>query len=216
MNDRGWFGHSLMRQNLGLHLACAVLVASSATLIGCGVGSDEPAPGPLSRSAVKLPDLDAKPHDLFDGNPQVVAAVFTRTDCPISNRYAPDIGELYERFHSRGVEFYLIYVDPREPADAIRAHLKEFAYPCPALRDPEHTLVAATGATVTPEAVVFDAERRMIYRGRIDDRYAEVGRPRSVATTHELADAIEAALDARPVAEPVVKAVGCNIADLKQ
>ena len=68
---------------------------------------------------------------------------------------------------------------------------------------------------MTPEAVVFDADRKIAYRGRIDDLNADLGNARSAATKHDLADAIEATLAGQPVAEPVTKAVGCYIEDLK-
>jgi peroxiredoxin len=166
--------------------------------------------------AIQLTDLDGQPRTLWaSAGDAATVVIFTRTDCPISNRYAPDIRALYERFHSHSVAFYLVYVDPRQSPDEIRAHLAEYEYPCPALRDPEHRLVAATGATVTPEAVVFDAEHRKTYRGRIDDLNAELGLSRSAANTHDLADAIAATLAGKVVAEPVTEAVGCTIADLK-
>jgi hypothetical protein len=164
---------------------------------------------------VRLFDLEGQPFDLWQaGGDKVTVAVFTRTDCPISNRYAPDISQLYESVHPRGVEFYLIYVDPKETAESIRAHLKEYEYPCPALRDPEHTLAAATGATVTPEAVVFNREQKLVYRGRIDDRNVSLGNAGAVAAKHDLADAIEVTLAGESVAEPETKAVGCYIGDL--
>ena len=77
-----------------------------------------------------------------------------------------------------------------------------------------HTLVKMTGATVTPEAVVFDSRRKIAYRGRIDDLYISFGQARDAATTHELADALEAVLAGKTVAEPATKAVGCYIGDL--
>ncbi|HEY4233807.1 MAG TPA: redoxin family protein, partial [Lacipirellulaceae bacterium] len=169
-----------------------------------------------AQSSLRLVDLDGQPVDLWQtGQDKVTVAIFTRSDCPISNRYAPEIRQFYDSFHSRGVEFYLIYVDPKEPVDAIRAHLKDYEYPCPALRDPEHTLVALTGATVTPEAAVFAADRKITYRGRIDDRNSDFGKAASAAAKHDLADAIEATLAGECVAEPVTKAVGCYIGDLE-
>ena len=79
-------------------------------------------------------------------------------------------------------------------ADAIRRHLREYNYPCPGLRNPRHTLVDYCQATTTPEAVVFNRDQTMAYRGRINNLYEELGQPRAEATTHELADAIEATL----------------------
>jgi peroxiredoxin len=146
---------------------------------------------------------------------KIVVWIYTQTDCPVSNRYAPEVRELYDAFHARGVEFYLIYVDPTESVESIRTHLAEYEYPCPALRDPDHTTVHFTKVTVTPEAVVFDEAGHTVYQGRISDLYAELGNARVSASKHDLRHAIEATLDGRPVAEPVTKAIGCYIRDLK-
>ena len=161
--------------------------------------------------------MDGRPFDLWQGydDSSVTVVVFTRSDCPISNRYAPTVRKLFDAYHPRNVRFYLVYVDPDEGPESIRRHLKEFDYPCPGLHDPAHTLVAATGAKVTPEAVVFDSRREIVYRGRIDDLNASFGQSRDEATTHELADAIDAALAGLPVPDPFTKAVGCAIGDLQ-
>jgi peroxiredoxin len=186
-------------------------------MIGCA--QQEPTrPPAVVRTPVqsKLLDLDGQPFDPWakpSSTPTVV--IFTRTDCPISNRYAPEIRRLYETFHPKGVEFYLIYVDPQQQPDEIRRHLREYEYPFAGLRDPNHTFVVQCGATMTPEAIVFARKHTISYRGRIDDWYTEVGQPRDAATTHDLADAIESTLLGRPVANPRTQAVGCRIADLK-
>jgi hypothetical protein len=194
-------------------ISLSAAIAIAICILGCGGESNLGS----NIDTQTLFDLDGRPHALLsDSHKTITVIVFTRTDCPISNRAAPEIRQLYETFHPQGVNFYLIYVDPRQQPVSIRDHLKEYEYPCPALHDPEHTLVAATGATVTPEAVVFDANHQIVYRGRINDRNTEIGQMRSVATKHDLAEAIEATLAGRPVAEPVTKAVGCRIADLKK
>jgi hypothetical protein len=165
---------------------------------------------------IQLLDLDGRPFDLWSGDPAAITVVlFTRTDCPISNRYAPEIRRLHELYHARGVEFFLIYVDPQEAPAEIRRHLREYDYPCPGLRDPGHTLIAYCSATTTPEAAVLDKDRTIVYVGRVDDQYADLGQLRSEPTTHDLADAIEATVLGRPVANPRTQAVGCPIVDLK-
>jgi hypothetical protein len=167
-----------------------------------------------SQAALQLIDLDDQPFDLWKQSDRVTVAVFSRSDCPISNRFAPEIRRLCESYKARGVDFYLVYVDPEESPQAIRRHLQEYQYPCEGLRDPRHALVAHCKATTTPEAAVFDRNRKLVYVGRINDLYAELGSPRPEATTHELADAIESTLARKPVATPRTKAVGCPIADL--
>jgi len=75
----------------------------------------------------------------------------------------------------------------------IRAYLHEYGYKLPALRDAEHAWVEKSRVKVTPEAAVFNTKRELVYHGRIDNLYQDFGKARRAATTHELADAIEAA-----------------------
>ena len=81
-----------------------------------------------------------------------------------------------------------------------------------ALRDPTHALVKFVGATVTPEAAVY-AGGRVVYRGRIDDRYVDLGVERPAPTRHDLADALTASLAGKPAPHATTQAVGCFIAD---
>jgi Redoxin len=204
------------------HAVCLIVATVVCAMPGCARDESSPRDSQPLRAResalppVRLLDLDGQPVDLLKHQPGPVTVVlFTRTDCPVSNRCAPEIRRLHEAYHPRGVEFVLVYVDPHESPDAIRRHLREYDYPCRALRDPEHTLVAHCNATTTPEAVVFGRDRTMTYRGRVDDRYVDVGRPRAEPTTRDLADAIESTVSGRRVTNPRTKAVGCLIADLK-
>jgi hypothetical protein len=145
---------------------------------------------------------------------KAIVYIFTTADCPISNRYAPEIQRLQKRFGPRGVLFRLVYPGRSDDEAAIREHIAQFSYESgQAVRDPGLTLVRFTGATITPEAAVIVNER-VVYLGRIDDRYVELGVERPAPTTHDLADALTAVLAAKPVARPTAPAVGCFIADL--
>jgi thiol-disulfide isomerase/thioredoxin len=160
-------------------------------------------------------DLAGKPLDPFAvARGRVVVLLFIRTDCPISNRYAPLLETLSERYQGKAA-FWLVYPDRSESASQIRVHLEDFHYSIPALRDTRHALVKRSQATITPEAAVFDASGRLLYHGRIDNRYEDFGRARAAATTHELEDSILAALEGKPPAAPHAKAVGCYISDLE-
>ena len=145
---------------------------------------------------------------------KAIVFLFTTTDCPISNRYAPDVRRLSAAFASQGVVFRLVYPDPAEKPGAIRDHMAAFAYAgvTQAFRDPEHALVKFVGATVTPEAAVFSGGR-VVYRGRIDDRFVDLGLERPAPTRRDLAEAIAAVLAGTPVPQPRTQAVGCFISD---
>ena len=160
-------------------------------------------------------DLEGKPFDPFRAaRGKVVVMIFVRTDCPISNRYAPAIQQLSAQNVDKTV-FFLVYPGKKETADSIRKHDREFGYTLAALRDPQHVLVKQSHVQITPEAAVFDANRRLVYHGRIDNLYEDFGRARKSATTHELADAIEAAIAGKTLSSDATPAVGCYISDLE-
>ena len=160
-------------------------------------------------------DLEGKAFDLFRAaRGKVAVLIFVRTDCPISNRYAPTIQHLSIR-HRKDATFFLVYPDKKETPDAIRKHDREFGYTFAALRDPQHVLVKQSQAQITPEAAVFDASGRLVYHGRIDNLYEDFGHARKSPTTHELADAIEAAIAGNPLNGNATPAVGCYISDLE-
>ena len=122
---------------------------------------------------------------------------------------------MIEKWQARGVVFWLVFVDPDQDADEVRAHVRDYGYPGRIALDRAHKLVELVGATITPEAAVFAPGRRLVYHGRIDDRFADVGVARAQPTTHELEDALAAALEGRPPAVVHVAAIGCLIDDLR-
>ncbi len=160
-------------------------------------------------------DLSGTPTDPLKAAPgKVVVLLFVRTDCPISNRYAPTIQKLSAQYSGKAV-FWLVYPDKAESPEGIRKHEQDFGYKLSALRDVRHVLVREGRAQITPEAAVFDANHRLVYHGRIDNLYEDFGRARTAATTHELDDAIVAAINGKILAVENAPAVGCYISDLE-
>jgi len=138
--------------------------------------------------------------------------VFTTTDCPIANRYAPEIQRIATKFGDRA-KFILVYPVPIDSTESIAAHHKKFGYSLEHLRDAGQQLVKKTGVTVTPEVVVMKGST-VLYRGRIDDRYVAFGVERPKATTHDLEDALTAAIAGKPIANRETRAIGCILSDL--
>jgi hypothetical protein len=195
---------------LARHLAAALFIALLRLL----------APPGADGQSLDVLSLDGRHIDPFRVAPasRATVFVFTRTDCPNSNRLAPTIEQLRREFEPRGVRFWLVFVDPAEPAPAIRAHLTEYGQHATAVRDPRHTLVEFSGATITPEAAVYvigDGAPRLAYRGRIDDRYVDFGRARPQPLKRDLREALEALLSGRAVVPQTTPAVGCIIADVR-
>lgn len=139
--------------------------------------------------------------------------VFTTTDCPISNRYAPEINRLAAKFSGKA-RFVLVYPVPTDANDRIRDHVKKFGYTIPWERDSKQALVKQTGVTVTPEVAILDAAGTMVYRGRIDDRYITFGKDRPQPTVRDLERSLEAVLEGKPVPVAHTQAIGCILSDL--
>lgn len=147
---------------------------------------------------------------LTTGAPATVL-IFTAVDCPISDRYAPEVRRLAARYAAAGVKVWLVYSNAGELPAAARAHATGFDYGLPVVLDPTSALADRAGATVTPEVAVFDRAGTLAYRGRIDDRYLDFGVDRPVPTTHDLADALAAVTTGRPAPVARTRAVGCAI-----
>ena len=138
--------------------------------------------------------------------------IFTTTDCPISNRYAPEIQRLAASYGDQA-EFVLVYPVASDTKDVISDHHRKFGYSLEYVRDDGQKLAKRIGVTVTPEVAVMKGST-LLYRGRIDDRFVSLGVERPKATTHDLEDALSAAIAGKPIATTETRAVGCILADL--
>lgn len=134
-----------------------------------------------------------------DSSARATVALFIDSDCPVSNRYAPEVQRLEHEYAPRGVNFWLVYPDPGISTQTIREHMLSFGYDLPALRDPEHALVRRANAQVTPEAAIFLPDGTLVYHGRIDNRYADLTRRRAEASEHDVAMVLDALLAGKAV-----------------
>ena len=66
--------------------------------------------------------LDLRGHQVAPLNTQATATtlIFVRSDCPISNRYAPEMQRLHDEYDPAGMQFYLVYPDPDETPESIQ------------------------------------------------------------------------------------------------
>ncbi|MBI3874893.1 MAG: redoxin domain-containing protein [Verrucomicrobia bacterium] len=165
---------------------------------------------------IELADANgAKHRPLAAQGQNATVLLFLAHDCPISNAYAPEINRIVTDYSARKVACYLVYVEADLTGETVKKHAEEFGFKATALLDPKHKLVKLAQATVTPEAAVFSPEAKLLYRGRIDDLFADIGKRRQAPTTHELRDALDAVLAGKPVKEPTTKAIGCFIEPAK-
>lgn len=182
-------------------LAVAVAALALTLTSAAAVGAQRPA----------VTDLDGRPVMPLAPGARGTVLIFTAVDCPISDRYAPEVRRLAGRFAAAGVATWIVYANAGEAPAAARAHADAFAYGLPVALDPDGHLAGRAEASVTPESAVFDAAGRLAYHGRIDDRYVDFGVDRPAPTSHDLADAVSAVIAGAPVTRASSPAVGCAI-----
>jgi mono/diheme cytochrome c family protein len=138
------------------------------------------------------------------------AAKAVESECPLAGQYAPRLGQLEERFSKQGVALLGIASNQQDSFTRLAEFAKTHEINFPLLKDTGNVVADQVGAERTPEVFVLDQERRVRYRGRIDDQFV-VGRQRSKATREDLIEAIAEVLAGREVTQPVTDAQGCRI-----
>lgn len=148
---------------------------------------------------------------LANSGQKATVLFFMMHECPVANGYAPEIIRITSEYGAKGVRCFVVYVENDLTPEQARQHARDYGYKFGALLDPQHLLVKAAGATISPEAVVFSPSGDLLYRGRIDDRVADFGKHRVEPTRRDLRLALDAILAGKPVQARLTKAVGCYI-----
>ncbi|MEM0896496.1 MAG: redoxin domain-containing protein [Verrucomicrobiota bacterium] len=166
-------------------------------------------------AVLELQSTDGKRHKFFseDGGEaaKAVVLIFTATDCPVANYFQPTIRRLEETFASQGVRFFQVYPDRDTTVEAAKKHAEDYGIQTPQVLDPKQKIADQAEAMKTPEAVVYTADGKKIYLGRIDDTYASLGKKRPNPKTHDLHEAIGRALSGAATELVETEAVGCFI-----
>jgi peroxiredoxin len=142
---------------------------------------------------------------------RMLAVVFTANGCPTVRAFEPRLVRLQEAFADRGVSLVAInsnnpHLSPTDTLAEMTRRAAEGGYNFPYLKDADGAVAKAFGAVCTPHAFLLDADRRLVYRGRVED----ARQPANVASK-DLEAAIEDVLDGRRVKEPETQPFGCSI-----
>ena len=145
---------------------------------------------------------------------KVVVVIFGSVNCPVANSLVPEIRRIHSHTQAAGGAMYFVHPSKTVSIEKMRAHGKERKLKMPILYDPTHQLVGHLKATTTPEAFVLRREGEnwtIVYRGLIDNLYADVGRRRRNASEFHVREAVTAAISKSPVKMKVRPAIGCLI-----
>jgi thiol-disulfide isomerase/thioredoxin len=168
----------------------------------------------------KLPGVDGKDHALSEfKEAKLLLVLFTCNHCPTAQAYEERILKLHSEYKEKGVALVAIspnddlavrldelgYTDVGDSFDDMKLRAKERGFTFPYLYDGETQSVSkAYGVVATPQAFLFDAERKLQYVGRIDDAEAKM------VTSHDLRNAIDALLAGKAVRVATTRTFGCS------
>jgi len=138
--------------------------------------------------------------------------VFLSTECPISNGYIPTLNQLATDFADQEVRVIGVNSNDGPSLRDLAAHRKEFAISFPVVKDAGAIVAEAVKATNCPHAAVLDAQGKVRYLGRIDDRYSRRGGAAADTQRFDLRIAVEEVLAGKSVSVEQTKVVGCPIA----
>jgi len=160
-----------------------------------------------------LPGVDDETHSLGDfEDKEVLVVIFHCNHCPAAIAWQGRMVQIQADYAEKGVQLVAINPNCSEqyPADSfenMKKRAEEENYNFPYLRDRSQDVARAYGARVTPHVFMFDGERKLRFRGAIDDNM----RNPDAVETHHLRDAIDAVLAGEEVENPSVRAVGCTV-----
>lgn len=162
--------------------------------------------------AFTLPATDGMTVDSNLIRDPVMAVVFTCNHCPYAQAYEDRLIALANDFDEEGAQFVVISSNdssnyPEDSFENMKLKHDEKGYPFPYCFDETQEVAQAYGALCTPHCFVFNQERVLKYKGRIDDNWEN---PNAV-TEHNLHDALRALVEGREPPVHEMNAIGCSI-----
>ena len=168
--------------------------------------------GQKAPSFENLEGVDGKRYSLstFDDK-KIVVLVFMANRCPTARVYTDRLKSIQTDYGPKGVQLVGINSDNQyffslETLPKMMETAEERRLNFPYLKDADQSLAKKYGALVTLHAFVLDDERKLRYRGRIDD-----SRDSSKVTTQDLRNALDEILEGRDVKLPETRPFACAI-----
>jgi peroxiredoxin len=167
----------------------------------------------MSAPDFELPGTDGQTYSLASfEDADVLVVMFICNHCPYVKAVRQRLIDLADEMADEPVELVAISSNdaqryPDDSFERMTEVAQEYNYPFPYLYDETQDVARSYDAKCTPDIFVFDEQRRLRYRGRIDDNWKQ---PDQVSR-RELAEAIGALLDGELPDEEQHPSVGCSI-----
>ena len=161
-----------------------------------------------------LPDTDGTIVSLADfADRKALLVIFMCNHCPFVIHVREELAKLVRKYQAKGVGVVGISANdvanyPDDSPQNMAIEKKKVGYTFPYLYDESQEVAKAYRAACTPDFFVFDRDRRLFYRGQMDDSRPNSGLP---VTGKDLRAALDAALAGMPAPKEQRASMGCNI-----
>lgn len=144
---------------------------------------------------------------------KALLVMFICRHCPYVQHVQEGLARLGRDYGAKDVGIVAISANdakgyPEDAPASLKAMAEELKFAFPYCHDESQAVAKAYGAVCTPDFFVFDKDRRLVYRGQLDDSRPGNGKP---VTGRDLRAALDAVLDGQPVDPTQRPSVGCNI-----
>jgi len=159
-----------------------------------------------------LPDPDGALHSLADGA-SAYLVMFICNHCPYVKHVREELARIGRDYSDRDVAIYAINSNdvtthPGDSPEKMKEEAAAWGYVFPYLYDAGQDVAKAYRAACTPDFYVFDADRKLVYRGQLDDSRPSNDVP---VDGRDLRAALDAVLSGQPVSFAQKASIGCNI-----
>jgi len=159
-----------------------------------------------------LPDPDGQKHSLGSGA-DAYLVMFICNHCPYVKHVREELSRLGNDYRSRNTTIVAINSNdsnthPSDSPEKMKQEAAAWGYEFPYVVDGDQSVAKAYRAACTPDFYLFDAEKKLVYRGQLDG-----SRPKNEipANGEDLRAALDAVLSGNPVSADQVPSIGCNI-----
>jgi peroxiredoxin len=161
-----------------------------------------------------LPNIDGKNVSLSEiSTGKGLVVMFICNHCPFVKHVAPELVRVANDYESKGIRFVAISSNdidkyPDDAPEMMKQEAAQQGYPFPYLYDATQEVAHAYHAACTPDFYVFDASRKLVYRGQLDDSRPGNGKP---LNGQDLRHALDLVLLGESIPAEQRPSIGCNI-----
>ncbi|HSA63217.1 MAG TPA: thioredoxin family protein [Nitrospira sp.] len=150
--------------------------------------------------------------DAFHGK-DALLVMFICRHCPYVKHVEQEIAKIGKDYQDKKLGIIAISSNdpetyPDDAPDQLKEMAKRLGFRFPFCFDEQQEIAKAYKAACTPDFYLFDAQRRLVYRGQLDDSRPGNNKP---VTGRDLRAAIDAVLAGKPVDDKQRPSIGCSI-----